>query len=338
MSADFIEGTETEFTPGKAEAEDGDEFIVEILDDRSEEDQERSPLNEDGTYAETEAEFDAESDPEVDAEHEAEVQQLGGRAEKRIKKLTWEREEARRGKEAAERMQAEAVRFAEQQRAEVEQLRELVGKGEEVLLSEMRRASKSEVERTRALYRSAVEEGDFEAITAAQEAFNQAQIEKFQSDSYTPSPKSPPQERPSGYPARVEPNAEPTTDVVFDAWRSENQWFQKDRVITALAMAIHTELQENTNITGVSVGSEEYYNRIDSRMKQRFPEKFGNKGKGEPAAVPPPSVVATGKRQSGNRKRNTVQLTPTQASLAKKLGLTKEMYAREVLKLDGDNN
>jgi hypothetical protein len=46
-------------------------------------------------------------------------------------------------------------------------------------------------------------------------------------------------------------------------------------------------------------------------------------------------VVASAKRSTAPRK---VTLTATQVSLARKLGLTPEQYAREMIKLNGDAN
>jgi hypothetical protein len=63
-------------------------------------------------------------------------------------------------------------------------------------------------------------------------------------------------------------------------------------------------------------------------MRRRFPESFEGSKREKPA-----TVVASAKRSTAPRK---VTLTATQVSLAKKLGLTPEQYAKEMIKLNGD--
>jgi hypothetical protein len=91
--------------------------------------------------------------------------------------------------------------------------------------------------------------------------------------------------------------------------------------MTNLAYAVHEKLVRN----GVDPRSDEYYERIDTRMKEVFPEYFGKKAK-------PATVVAPVTRTTAGKK--VVSLTKTQIALAKKLGLTNKQYAEEVLKLN----
>ena len=62
-------------------------------------------------------------------------------------------------------------------------------------------------------------------------------------------------------------------------------------------------------------------------MREVFPDYFGEARK-EPKR--PATVVAAPTRTAGKKK---VQLTKTQEALARRLGLTNEQYAKEVLKL-----
>jgi hypothetical protein len=70
----------------------------------------------------------------------------------------------------------------------------------------------------------------------------------------------------------------------------------------------------------VPVGSDEYFNRIDSEMKSTFPVAFTQEKKKS-------SVVAPATRSTAPKK---IVLTQTQVTLAKRLGLTPEQYARAV--------
>ena len=81
-------------------------------------------------------------------------------------------------------------------------------------------------------------------------------------------------------------------------------------------------------------------------MKERFPEKFGEEeviaeepqNDSRPIGPPrrPSAVVAPATRNSGAAPRK-VQLTATQVRLAKRLGVTPEQYARQVLELEKAN-
>jgi len=84
-------------------------------------------------------------------------------------------------------------------------------------------------------------------------------------------------------------------------------------------------------------------------MRREFPTAFnsegggsrqvsGSEGKAEPARKKTQSVVAPVSRNSGSSARK-VQLTASQAQVAKRMGLTNEQYAMELVKLTrGDQN
>jgi hypothetical protein len=115
-------------------------------------------------------------------------------------------------------------------------------------------------------------------------------------------------------------------------WARKNPWFGPDKhndsEMTALALGVHEKLQKS----GVEVGSEKYYAEIDAAVRKRFPEKFGD----EDIEVKAPSrqtgsVVAPASR-SVPTSRDKVRITASAAALAKRLGLTPEQYAAQVLK------
>jgi hypothetical protein len=109
--------------------------------------------------------------------------------------------------------------------------------------------------------------------------------------------------------------------------------------MTSLALGLHEKLVRS----GVPVGSEEYYKRIDDRMRKLFPENFEESSEAdveveaEPQKAKPkasPQVVAPASRSTSPKK---IRLTKTQVALANKLGLTPEQYARELTKLEARN-
>ena len=53
-------------------------------------------------------------------------------------------------------------------------------------------------------------------------------------------------------------------------WATDNEWFGSDRVLTSAAMGIHEDLLQE----GIDAESDVYYNQINKRMKEYFPQKF----------------------------------------------------------------
>ena len=121
----------------------------------------------------------------------------------------------------------------------------------------------------------------------------------------------------------------PQIDPKLQSWLQDNDWFGKDEEMTSFAYGVHEKLVSKDR---VDPRSDEYYRRIDDRLRQVFPEKFGDGyGAEEPAASPrTETVVASANRSSGRPRK--VQLTSTQVALAKRLGITPEQYAKQLLK------
>ena len=82
---------------------------------------------------------------------------------------------------------------------------------------------------------------------------------------------------------------------------------------------------------GIDPNTDQYYTEIDKAMRRVFPDKFDD---GQVEVQAPQrqggSVVAAPSRTT--KKSRTVRLTSTQASLAKRLGLSNEQYAAQLLK------
>ena len=106
----------------------------------------------------------------------------------------------------------------------------------------------------------------------------------------------------------------------------ENEWFGTDRVMTGAAMGIHEDLMQQ----GIESDSDEYYNQINKRMKEYFPQKFAQSSTEEKhcSCKEPVQNVASVSRRQGGRK--SVKLTKSQVVIAKKLGVPLEEYAKYV--------
>ena len=102
--------------------------------------------------------------------------------------------------------------------------------------------------------------------------------------------------------------------------------------MTALALGLHEKLVRS----GVDPRSDDYYDRVNATMRKRFPDYFEEeqtqtREAEKPTRTKPANVVAPVTRSSAPRQ---IRLTPTQVMLAKKLGLSNEQYARELMKLE----
>ena len=120
-------------------------------------------------------------------------------------------------------------------------------------------------------------------------------------------------------PVKVE--AKPDPDFV--AWKRENDWYMKDKRLTAIADSIGDELRsENPNLVG-----RDFLDEVVARVKEEMPHKFGNTSRERPIAV----ESAGGSKQVGSKKAKTYDNLPADAktacdSFVRKGWLTKEEY------------
>ena len=282
-----------------SDAEENDEvledsgFEIDIVDDTPEEDRGRIPPVD-----------------RTAKEHEEELAGVSTNVQKRIKKLKYDFHEERRAKENSARRRDEAN----------QKLRDLVNRGEQVLVDEVKQRTEKELESAKFQLKRAHEEGDPDSIVGAQELLAKAAYDSQKAQEYIPSPE--PEAVPEYQPRKqVNPNPDPKAAD----WAKENPWFKTDKEMTAVALAVHEDLVTQ----GVDTKSDDYYQAIDQRVRDRFPEKFGGDDQDDPVLRSdenrrkPSTVVAPARRTTGARPRK-VQLTKTQVSLAKRLGISPE--------------
>lgn len=299
------------------ELSDQPELELEIEDDTPEEDRGREPMPEEIVKS---LEYD-------------ELDEFSKEKAKQLKKV-WHDE--RRAKESASRERDEAIRIARKLAEENQTLKKSLSSGEQVLMGTTKQAYEREVDIAKREFKEAYDSGDADKVTEAQEKLLAAKIKLQQAESYTPVYNFPDQslQLPNNTVQNTQSetwdrpvNPVPTPDSKALAWQERNKWFGEDRVLTSFAYGFHEELVGN----GVDPTSDEYYARIDKELRRRFPEKFGLDSD---ERKKPATVVASAKRTTGPQR---VRLSQTQVSIAKRLGLTPEQYARELIKL-GDLN
>ena len=263
-------------------------------------------------------------DTEAQIPEDDEIASYGENVQKRIKQLKFEYHEERRRKEEASRLQDEAVDYARKVYEENQKLRKTLEEGEGVLVQQAKGRVEAELERAKSAYKQAYEVGDPDKLIEAQEQLNNLQNEKFRVESYKPKPQEVQEE-----PVQLQQKPKvPEPDAKTKAWAAQNEWFGNDSEMTGYAFGVHESLVKQ----GINPQSQadEYYNRIDESMRQRFPDKFDEQQVEAAPVRQTGSVVAPAGRSA--KKPRRVQLTSTQVALAKRLGLSAEQYAAQLLK------
>ena len=293
----------------KTEQED-DGFEIEVVDDTPEEDKGKPRRAEN-------------AEPQVPSDDEVEKYSEG--VQKRIKQLKFEFHEERRLKEEAARLQDEALRYAGQMQEENENLRKTLEEGEGVLVNQAKGRVTAEIDKAKIAYKTAYESGDPDALIEAQAKLSELQVEKSRYDNYRPKPRPEPEPEPLYEQENIAP---PKPSEMGMKWAEKNTWFQNDPEMTGYAFGVHEKLIKS----GVAPDTEEYYTKIDDAVRRVFPDKFDDGPIIEESAPQRQTgnVVAPAAR-SGKKPRK-VQLTSTQVSLAKRLGLSNEQYAAQLMK------
>lgn len=288
--------------PATSDAEDTDDgFEVEVVDDTPLKDRGRKP-----------------ADPPAEVTDE-ELEGYSDKVKKRIQHFTRGYHDERRAKESALREREEALRLAQSIVEENKRLKQTVSQNQEALLEQAKRAAAIELEQAKAIFRAAYEEGDPDKVTAAQETLTSA---KLKSDRVANFKLPPLQAEESAVEIKqTAPVAPPPVapDPRVTAWHRDNPWFGSDDEMTSFALGLHQKLIKQ----GVDPQSDDYYDAINRRMRQVFPDQF-DEVEEKPRAKP---VVASATRTTAPKK---IVLTKSQQAIAKRLGLTLEQYASSV--------
>jgi hypothetical protein len=188
---------------------------------------------------------------------------------------------------------------------------------------------KDKLDLARTAYATAHEEGDSAKILKAQEALNEAQVDLKTIQSTKDNFKEPEVQQQPVQQQVQQPQPQP--DPKAQEWAANNDWFGQDRILTAGALAIDTELKEE----GYDPTSSDFYKEIDKRLKENFPHKFKKENKEETNRTQdasPAQVVSGVSRSSPGLNKNKVKLSKEDVRLANKWGIPLEQYAQEKLK------
>lgn len=295
------------------------------------------------------AEVEAPKKPEVEIEQEEEPQEEETQeeekavegvetsgAQKRIRQLVAQKKER----------EAEIERLLEnnkQMQLELQQQKQeyLEAVGTNLKSSEAQINEKLVIARDS--YKRAIDSGDSDLILQAQEYLNNAQQDvvrladaKRQYEALTPAQRDAVAEQ-----QVTQQTAAPETYNGYGLkayqWAASNEWFNQDQILTNAALVIDAQLKEE----GFDPEEDEYYQEIDKRLAENFPQKFG-KATEEVVAEQPrkkststaSQVVAGASHTSASPSNKKVKLSQEDVRLAQKWGITLEQYAAEKLKVE----
>ena len=285
----------------------------------------------------TKIESKTKEKPEVEVEKpqkKDEHDQYTDSVQNRINKLTKKMREA-------ERQREEAIRYAQQVQDESSQIKQRLKSLDQGYMTEYGGRLEVEQKQVEADLKRAVELGDADAtvnaqqrltqLAVAKDRYDQAKVaqqqreeqEKQQEEQQPTLPYQQPQTQQQQAPKKADPKAED--------WASRNKWFGQDEAMTYAAFGIHKRLIEDEGFDGKS---DEYYNELDRRLKDRFPREFEGNVESETSPRKVTQSVAGVSRSStaptSNGRNRKVRLTPSQVQIAKKLGVPLEEYAKYV--------
>ena len=332
IEVEGVEGRETIEKPGaKEKVIQAGEVEIEVEDDVPLEDRGRKP-----------------SEPPEEITNE-ELENYSEKVKNRIKHFSKGYHDERRAKEEAQREREAFEQYAKKLVDENQHLKTRTDQSHNALIESAKKQVASELAVATQAYRKAYEGGETDAIVEAQAALNTAQIRVDKVNSLKPKVVAQAKEN-----VNLDTSLQPEQNTVQSqelasqqplqrdkkatAWADENTWFgngpEGDPEMTSLAWGVHTKLVNE----GVDPRSDEYYEKIDSRMRQVFPDQFDDGIEDEPEVKPkqkPSNVVAPATRSTAPKK---IRLTASQIAIAKKLGVPLEQYAKQAAELARKQN
>ena len=299
-------------------AEKENNLEIEIEDDTPPEDRNRNP-----------------SEPQFVEEMEKdELDEYSAEAKKKIDGFRKIYHDERRAKEAADRERQEAIDLAKKLYEENKTLKGRVNSSETMAVDSFKSTAEQELIMAKKEYREAYESGDADKLVDAQEKMTSAKIklDRVFDAAQNLNQRKALQEQENEVQIQQQSEKPFVRDQKATVWQERNPWFGQDDEMTSLALGLHEKLVKQNGMAYAT--TDEYYKRIDETMRKRFPENFEEATVDEERSSPrtkPSTVVAPASRSTSSKK---IKLNTSQLAISKKLGLTPEQYARELLKME----
>jgi hypothetical protein len=263
------------------------------------------------------------------AQSGSELDQYSEGVKKRIDKLTARLRETQRREQAA-------LDYAKSVQARATQLEQQYMTVDSERLGEANGRVQTQVVALKQIIRKAREEGDIDTETEAQQRLTTLTMEQSQINVATQQREQQQQQwnyqqQLAAQQAAQQPQVQVQQEVDprVEDWAERNPWYGRDTAMTHAAWGIHRQMIQ---VEGFDPNTEAYYDELDNRLKQTFPQKLGGQSQAQTnRSTRSVQTVAPASRSSGiNNARRTVKLTPSQVAIAKKLGVPLEEYAKYV--------
>jgi len=275
---------------------------------------------------------DKPEESKKDSLSEKELDKRKNSAQERINSLTRKRREA-------EERESAALQYAEAMKNKVEEMQRANTNVNQGYAAEFEGRVASQEDQAKKSLADATEVNDPMKIAEATSALAKVEIEKerlrvYKSKAKRPSPQdrnfvAPSQQR---QPQQYQAPTAPPPDPKATGWAEENSWFGEDKNVTAVAMNIHNELIEK----GFDGSTDGYYEELNKQLKPWL--STAGYDQGEVFNGKPTTVVPVNSGRGVAKKSKSVKLTRSQVEIAKRLGVPKEEYAKELLKLQGNRS
>ena len=296
------------------------EVEIEVEDDTPQADRGRKP-----------------SDPPEEVTDE-ELENYSKKVKKRIQQFSKGYHDERRAKETALREREALEAYAKKLVEENQELKRNNDRSYNAMVATVKQKAESDLLAAQKMYKEAYESGDSEAVLEAQQILHDAQsratrAKSMRTRSETAANPTETSLQTNTNPVQQQEEAPKAQEVQRDeraeAWRDDNPWFGSDDEMTAFALGLHNKLVKE----GVDPRSDDYYEKINSRMRTVFPDQFDDGIEDEPETAPkkrPSNVGAPATRSTAPKK---VRLTQSQVAIAKRLGVPLEQYAKQAAQL-----
>lgn len=278
------------------------------------EDAEEPETEEESGEKETEASAveDEKESEETESSDDDDLTQYSQSVQRRIGRLTAKARDL-------ERRELEALEYAKAVKSELDTLKTRERQLSKNLETEAEVRLKAQEQLLKDQFRLAVDSGDVDKQVEAQQTLAQLAIERERLRNYrvyreqqeTAVPQNP----------VTPPPPPPRPDKKAQDWANRNQWFGNDRAMTFTAYEIHNDLMNE----GYDGAADDYYKELDMRMRREFPNKFKEIVQKKPA-----STVASGRPTQVKKASADADLSESQKSIARRLGVSYDDYKRQL--------
>ena len=286
-------------------------------------------IEDDNPPQEAAPETEQESEPQVEAKKETDdLEEYGDNVKRRIGKMTAKLRESERREKAA-------TEYAQAVNLELEEMKKKTATLDRSFVNEFDIRVQSEEALLKQELKKAIDTGDSEKQAEVQVRLSQGaanknkgtQVKRQQEATPQPQQFQQPQVNPLQQPQTVQqPQPQQQLDPKAKAWAEEREWFGNDRPMTLLALAEHESML--TEGYDPDSDSETYYAELNKRVEEAFPHKF-QKDKKRKA----PKVAAASRARVNKNGKKEIVLTESEATMADRLNVPREAYAKQVEKL-----